>query len=136
MTSRPGSGDPDRPRSPGFCYLYLCPTRIDVFTGTTGSQPVTYSDTNLSETAREIKQLIYDSTIYETDPEPLKGGAEWWAAQVGTSSLETPGALDELVAAGTLVKDGEGEGATYIYVPVTVVSPELHGRREPGQGEQ
>jgi hypothetical protein len=90
-----------------------------------------YAERELSETAREIKQYIYDSAIFETDPEPLKGDAAWWAGQLGTDVGATRAGLEELVAVNTLVKDGEGEGAAYIYVPVTVVSPELHGNREP-----
>ncbi len=92
-----------------------------------------YTDENLGGAASEIKQYIYDSTIFETDPEPLKGDASWWADQVGTVPEETRDGLEELVSANTLIKDGEGEDATYIYVPMTVVSPELHGRREPEQ---
>lgn len=91
---------------------------------------MSYADENLSEVASEIKQYIYDSTIFETDPEALKGDAGWWADQLGTPQDATRDALEELVAQNTVVKDGEGEGATYIYVPVTVVSPELHGNRE------
>ena len=89
-----------------------------------------YGNESLRPVARELKQYIYDSTIFETSPEPLKGDAAWWAGQLGTEEAETREALEELVAAGTLVQDGEGEDATYIYVPVTVVSPELHGPTE------
>lgn len=96
---------------------------------------MSYTDENLSEIAREIKQYLYDSTIFETDPEPLKGDASWWSGQLGTEPEETRSGLEELVTNNTLIKDGEGEAATYIYVPMTVVSPELHGRREPG-GEE
>lgn len=91
---------------------------------------MSYADENLSEVAREIKQYIYDSTIFETDPEPLKGDASWWASQLGMQPEETREGLEELVTATTLIKDGESEDATYIYVPMTVVSPELHGNRE------
>ena len=91
---------------------------------------MSYGNERLGELAREIKQYIYDSTIYEKDLEPLKGDAEWWAGQMGVGPEETRDALEELVAAGTLVKDGEGTDASYIYVPVTVVSPEIHGTRE------
>lgn len=94
---------------------------------------MSYSDEGLGEAAREIKRYIYDSTIFETDPEPLKGGVPWWADQLGMEPEETRAALEELAAQNTLVKDGEGEAARYIYVPMTVVSPELHGRREVGQ---
>jgi hypothetical protein len=93
-----------------------------------------YADENLGEVAGEIKQYIYDSTIFETDPEPLKGDAAWWADQIGAAPDETLAGLDELVTANTLIRDGEGDAATYIYVPMTVVSPELHGNREPEQG--
>lgn len=91
-------------------------------------------DAPVGDMAREIKQLIYDSTIYETDPSALKGGAAWWAGQLGAGSDEVREGLEELVATNTLVREGEGQDATCIYVPVTVVSPELHGRREPGEG--
>lgn len=92
---------------------------------------MSYADENMGETAREIKQYIYDSTIFETDPQPLKGDTAWWAVQLGTQHEETRDGLEELAATNTLVKDGEGADATYIYVPMTVVSPELHGNREP-----
>lgn len=91
---------------------------------------MSYADENLGATAREIKQYIYDSTIFETDPEALKGDAGWWAGQLGLPPEEMHGGLEELVETTTLIKDGEGEDATYIYVPMTVVSPELHGNRE------
>ncbi|MDP9350850.1 MAG: hypothetical protein M3P51_04830 [Chloroflexota bacterium] len=91
---------------------------------------MSYADENLGPTAREIKQYIYDSTIFETDPEALKGDARWWAGQLGLPPEELHEGLEELVEATTLIKDGEGEDATYIYVPMTVVSPELHGNRE------
>ncbi len=94
---------------------------------------MSYANEKLGEAAREIKQYIYDSTIFETNPEPLKGNAGWWADQLGTEPEETRGGLEELVAQNTLVKDGEGDGASYIYVPMTVVSPELHGNREVGE---
>ncbi len=92
---------------------------------------MSYADENMGETAREIKQYIYDSTIFETDPQPLKGDAAWWAGQLGMTSEEIREGLEELVVTNTLVKDGDGDGAMYIYVAMTVVSPELHGNREP-----
>ena len=92
---------------------------------------MSYGNENLSDVAKEIKQYIYDATIYETDPQPLKGDAAWWSEQLVTQPEETRSALEELVAANTIIKDGEGKDATYIYVPMTVVSPELHGNREP-----
>ena len=93
---------------------------------------MSYADEGLSGAAREIKQYIYDSTIFETNPEALKGDVSWWAGQLGMEPGETRAALEELVAATTLIKDGEGDATTYIYVPMTVVSPELHGNRELG----
>ena len=96
---------------------------------------MTYGNENLGDMAKEIKQYIYDSTIYETDPEALKGDASWWAGQVGASPDETRDGLEELVAVNTIIKDGEGEAANYIYVPMTVVSPELQGTRELGEDE-
>lgn len=95
---------------------------------------MSYSDENLGEMAGEIKRYIYDSTIFETDPQPLKGDATWWADQLGAGPDETREGLEELATTNTLVKDGEGDDASYIYVPMTVVSPELQGRREP-EGE-
>lgn len=91
---------------------------------------MSYADENLGQPAREIKQYIYDSTIFETDPEALKGDSQWWAGQLGLPAEEMREGLEELVTATTLIKDGEGEDAAYIYVPMTVVSPELHGNRE------
>lgn len=92
---------------------------------------MSYAETNMGETAQEIKQYIYDSTIFETDPPVLKGDVTWWAGQLGIDPEQIGVGLEELVAANTLVKDGEGADATYIYVPMTVVSPELQGDREP-----
>lgn len=86
-----------------------------------------YESTNLSDTAREIKQYIYDSTIYEKSPEPLKGDASWWADQTGIPEEEITPALEELVASNTLIKQEDDSNSIYIYVPMTVVSPELHG---------
>ena len=90
---------------------------------------MSYGNEKLSALAQEIKQYIYDSTIYETDPEAIKGNAAWWASQIGSEAQETHDALEELTLVGPLFKDGEGEEASYIYAPVTVVSPELHGNR-------
>lgn len=94
---------------------------------------MSYGNESLGEVAREIKQYIYDSTIFESDPQPLKGDAEWWAEQLGTQREETRDALEELAGGNTIIKDGEGPHAVYIYTSVTVVSPELHGNKEVGE---
>lgn len=88
---------------------------------------MSYGNEHLSPVAREIKQYIYDASIFDTELEAMKGDAAWWAGQIGTEEAETRDGLEELSEAGTVIRHVEGESVVYIYVPMTGVTPELHG---------